>query len=43
MTSNTISISELKEKIRPIFESYPVNKAILFGRGTFCLPHREYR
>lgn len=31
MTSNTISIRELKEKIIPIFESYPINKAILFG------------
>ena len=31
MTSNTISIRELKEKTKPIFESYPINKAILFG------------
>ena len=31
MTSETISISELKEKTLSIFQSYPVIKAILFG------------
>jgi len=31
MASNTISIKEIKEKTRPIFELYPVSKAILFG------------
>lgn len=31
MASNTISIKELIKKTRPIFESYPIKKAILFG------------
>lgn len=29
--SKAISITELKEKITPIFNKYPVDKAILFG------------
>lgn len=31
MTSNTITIEQIKEKAIPILVSYPVNKAILFG------------
>ena len=31
MTSNFISVETIREKIVPIFESYPINKAILFG------------
>lgn len=31
MTSSFISIETIREKISPIFENYPVNKAILFG------------
>lgn len=31
MTSNTISIREIKEKIVPILKDYPIEKAILFG------------
>ena len=31
MTSNFISVETIKEKIIPIFEDYPVSKAILFG------------
>lgn len=31
MTSDTISITEIKEKAIPILKSYPVDKAILFG------------
>lgn len=31
MTSNTITIEEIKEKTIPIFKNYPVDKAILFG------------
>lgn len=31
MTSNFISVETIMEKIAPIFEKYPINKAILFG------------
>lgn len=31
MTSNTITITEIKRKIIPIFQKYPVDNAILFG------------
>ncbi len=31
MTSNTITIEQIKEKTIPILRNYPVNKAILFG------------
>lgn len=31
MTSNTITITEIKEKIIPILKNYPVDTAILFG------------
>ncbi|OZV11982.1 hypothetical protein CIW83_12105 [Tissierella sp. P1] len=31
MTSNFISVETIMEKITPIFEKYPINKAILFG------------
>ena len=31
MISNIMSIKEIKEKAMPIFASYPVDKAILFG------------
>lgn len=31
MISETISINELREKITPILNEYPVDKAILFG------------
>lgn len=31
MTSNITSVDTIKEKIIPIFEEYPVSKAILFG------------
>lgn len=31
MTSNFVSVETIKEKIIPIFEEYPVSKAILFG------------
>lgn len=31
MISNIMSIKEIKEKSMPIFASYPVDKAILFG------------
>lgn len=31
MTSNIISIREIKEKAIPILQNYPVHKAILFG------------
>jgi len=31
MTSYTISIEKIKEKIVPILKNYPVDKAILFG------------
>lgn len=31
MTSNIISIREIKEKAIPILQGYPVDKAILFG------------
>ena len=31
MTSNIISIREIKEKAIPILQGYPVNKAIIFG------------
>ena len=31
MTPNLISVETIKEKTSPIFENYPVNKAILFG------------
>ncbi len=31
MTSNFISIETIKEKMTPIFEDYPISKAILFG------------
>ena len=31
MTSNFISVETIREKTVPIFENYPVSKAILFG------------
>ncbi len=31
MTSSIISIKKIKEMTIPIFEKYPINKAILFG------------
>lgn len=31
MTSNFISVESIREKTVPIFENYPVSKAILFG------------
>ncbi len=31
MTSDNITIEEIKEKMVPILKNYPVNKAILFG------------
>lgn len=31
MTSNTISVDQIKEKTIPILRNYPVDKAILFG------------
>lgn len=31
MISNTDSIENIKEKIKPILSNYPVSKAILFG------------
>ena len=31
MASNITSVEIIKEKLTPIFEEYPVNKAILFG------------
>lgn len=31
MTSDTITIEEIKEKTIPILRNYPVDKAILFG------------
>lgn len=31
MTSNTITIEEIKKKVVPILKNYPVDKAILFG------------
>lgn len=31
MTSNNISIAEIKQKTIPILKNYPVDKAILFG------------
>ena len=31
MTSNFISVETIREKTVPIFEKYPVDKAILFG------------
>lgn len=31
MTSNIMSVETIREKIVPIFENYPINKAILFG------------
>lgn len=31
MTSNFISVETIREKTAPIFENYPVSKAILFG------------
>lgn len=31
MTPNFISVETIREKIVPIFENYPINKAILFG------------
>ncbi len=31
MTSNLISVETIREKTTPVFQRYPVNKAILFG------------
>ncbi len=31
MTSNIITIEQIKEKTIPILRNYPVNKVILFG------------
>ena len=31
MKSNFISVETIREKTAPIFENYPINKAILFG------------
>ena len=31
MTPNFISVETIREKTVPIFENYPINKAILFG------------
>lgn len=31
MTPNSISVETIREKTVPIFEIYPINKAILFG------------
>lgn len=31
MTSNLISVKTIMKKTAPIFEKYPINKAILFG------------
>lgn len=31
MKTNTFSLNELKEKTTPIFNAYPVKKAVLFG------------
>ena len=31
MIPNFISVETIREKIVPIFENYPINKAILFG------------
>ena len=31
MTSNTITIEEIKKRVVPILKNYPVDKAILFG------------
>lgn len=41
MNTSTISIREIKEKVVPILQDYPVEKAILFGSYSKGQPHNN--